>query len=104
LAVKSESQSAVANRLWELAKSDPINAPLLRQAYEVIEVQRHLLGTVLNNACSIGYEGSTTEGALHFFQELADEGKRIISVKKQTQNLKVAKSKLNEAMSILQKF
>ncbi|MCZ4061343.1 hypothetical protein O3W44_22695 [Pantoea sp. LMR881] len=65
----------VATQLWDLAKVDTANAPLLRQAYNLIEVHKSLLNQVVINATALGFEGNDIEGALVFLQALTDDSK-----------------------------
>lgn len=84
----------VSARIWGLAKKDPLNADLLRQAYCVIEVQKAILGQVVRHACALGYEGNGIEGACAFLQRLAKDPHVVGLIRQKTRTLAPARQNL----------
>jgi len=47
---------SVSARIFEISKTSEAHGPLLRQAFEVMEVQKYLLSVVLKISKNAGYK------------------------------------------------
>lgn len=95
---------SVSNRLWELAKQDAVNAPLLRQAHDQIVTYKAFLDRVVINACALGFEGNELEGAFQFFEGLAEDFPTVNLARQKARELAIAKQKIADVAVLLRDF
>ncbi|EPK7688538.1 hypothetical protein K7Y63_004150 [Serratia marcescens] len=60
---------SVSARIFEISKTSEAHGPLLRQAFEVMEVQKYLLSVVLKISKKAGYKGDSVAMAVEFLRE-----------------------------------
>jgi len=62
-------KKSVSTRIFEISKTSEIHGPLLRQAFEVMEVQKYLLTIVLDISKKAGYKGNSVAIAVEVLRE-----------------------------------